>query len=65
VISGHEPHVELAGMSIYVEIPIPTPMDALWAHTQMPAQHVRWDQRDPATFEAEEIRRFNSGDRES
>jgi hypothetical protein len=32
-------------MSIYVEILIRAPMDALWAHTQMPALHERWDLR--------------------
>ncbi|MGH9147070.1 MAG: hypothetical protein ACRD1Q_10205 [Vicinamibacterales bacterium] len=32
-------------MSIYVEILIRAPMDALWAHTQTPALHERWDLR--------------------
>lgn len=32
-------------MSIYVEIFIRTPMDALWAHTQTPAMHAQWDLR--------------------
>ena len=32
-------------MSIYVEIVIRAPMDALWAHTQVPALHERWDLR--------------------
>jgi uncharacterized membrane protein YphA (DoxX/SURF4 family) len=32
-------------MSIYVEILIRAPIDALWAHTQMPALHQRWDLR--------------------
>jgi hypothetical protein len=32
-------------MSIYVEILIRAPMDALWAHTQDPALHERWDLR--------------------
>ena len=32
-------------MSIYVEILIRAPMDALWAHTQTPALHARWDLR--------------------
>lgn len=32
-------------MSIYVEIFIRAPMDALWAHTQTPALHERWDLR--------------------
>ena len=31
--------------SIYVEILIRAPMDALWAHTQTPALHERWDLR--------------------
>ncbi len=33
------------GMSIYVEILIRAPMDALWAHTQTPELHERWDLR--------------------
>jgi uncharacterized protein (UPF0548 family) len=33
------------GMSIYVEILIRAPMDALWAHTQTPGLHERWDLR--------------------
>jgi hypothetical protein len=32
-------------MSIYVEILIRAPMDALWEHTQDPALHERWDLR--------------------
>ena len=32
-------------MSIYVEILIRAPMDALWSHTQTPALHERWDLR--------------------
>ena len=32
-------------MSIYVEILVRAPMDALWAHTQIPALHERWDLR--------------------
>ena len=32
-------------MSIYVEILIRAPMDALWAHTQTPVLHERWDGR--------------------
>ena len=32
-------------MSIYVEILVRAPMDALWAHTQTPALHQRWDLR--------------------
>jgi hypothetical protein len=32
-------------MSIYVEILVRAPMDALWSHTQMPALHERWDLR--------------------
>ena len=32
-------------MSIYVEIFVGAPMDALWAHTQTPALHERWDLR--------------------
>jgi len=32
-------------MSVYVEILIRTPMDALWAHTQTPTLHERWDLR--------------------
>jgi hypothetical protein len=32
-------------MSIYVEILIRTPLDALWDHTQTPALHERWDVR--------------------
>ncbi|HXG89605.1 MAG TPA: DoxX-like family protein [Vicinamibacterales bacterium] len=32
-------------MSVYVEIVIRAPMDALWAHTQTPALHERWDLR--------------------
>ena len=32
-------------MSIYVEIFIRAPMDALWAHTQTPELHKRWDLR--------------------
>jgi uncharacterized membrane protein YphA (DoxX/SURF4 family) len=32
-------------MAIYVEILIRAPMDALWAHTQTPELHQRWDLR--------------------
>jgi len=32
-------------MSIYVEILVRAPVDALWAHTQTPALHERWDLR--------------------
>ncbi len=32
-------------MSIYVEILVRAPMDALWSHTQIPALHGRWDLR--------------------
>jgi uncharacterized membrane protein YphA (DoxX/SURF4 family) len=32
-------------MSIYVEIRIRAPMDALWQHTQQPELHERWDLR--------------------
>jgi hypothetical protein len=32
-------------MSIYVEILIRAPMEALWAHTQTPSLHERWDLR--------------------
>jgi hypothetical protein len=32
-------------MSIYVEIPIRAPIDAIWDHTQTPALHERWDLR--------------------
>ena len=32
-------------MSIYVEILIRVPIDALWEHTQTPALHERWDLR--------------------
>jgi hypothetical protein len=32
-------------MSIYVEILVRAPIDALWAHTQTPALHERWDLR--------------------
>jgi uncharacterized membrane protein YphA (DoxX/SURF4 family) len=32
-------------MSIYVEILIRAPMDALWSHTQTPALHQKWDLR--------------------
>ena len=32
-------------MSIYIEILVRAPMDALWAHTQTPALHERWDLR--------------------
>jgi hypothetical protein len=32
-------------MSIYVEILVRAPIDVLWAHTQTPAQHARWDLR--------------------
>jgi hypothetical protein len=32
-------------MSIYVEIPVRAPPDALWSHTQTPALHQQWDLR--------------------
>ena len=32
-------------MSIYVEILIRAPMEALWAHSQTPELHERWDLR--------------------
>jgi hypothetical protein len=32
-------------MSIYVEILVRAPMDAVWAHTQTPALHEQWDLR--------------------
>jgi hypothetical protein len=32
-------------VSVYVEILIRAPLDALWAHTQTPALHERWDLR--------------------
>jgi hypothetical protein len=32
-------------MSIYVEILVRAPMDSLWAHTQVPTLHERWDLR--------------------
>ncbi len=32
-------------MSIYVEILVRAPMDALWAHTQTPSLHEQWDLR--------------------
>lgn len=32
-------------MSIYVEIRIHAPMEALWAHTQTPSLHEKWDLR--------------------
>ena len=32
-------------MSIYVDIVVRAPMDALWAHTQTPALHEQWDLR--------------------
>jgi hypothetical protein len=32
-------------VSIYVEILVRAPMDALWAHTQTPGLHERWDLR--------------------
>jgi hypothetical protein len=32
-------------MSIYVEILVRAPLDALWAHTQTPELHERWDLR--------------------
>ena len=32
-------------MSIYVEIRMRAPMDALWSHTQTPSLHERWDLR--------------------
>jgi uncharacterized protein YndB with AHSA1/START domain len=30
-------------MSIYVEILVQAPIDALWAHTQTPELHERWE----------------------
>jgi hypothetical protein len=32
-------------MSIYVEVIVRAPMEVLWAHTQTPALHERWDLR--------------------
>jgi len=32
-------------MSIYVEVLVRAPMDALWVHTQTPALHEQWDLR--------------------
>jgi len=32
-------------MSIYVEIRIRAPIEAIWAHTQTPDLHERWDLR--------------------
>jgi len=32
-------------MSIYVEILVRAPMDALWAHTQTAELHEKWDLR--------------------
>ena len=32
-------------MSVYVEILVRAPMDALWSHTQTPALHEQWDLR--------------------
>src|SRR6187399_3351522 len=32
-------------MSIYVEVLVRAPIDALWSHTQTPALHERWDLR--------------------
>lgn len=32
-------------MSVYVEIEVRAPMDAIWSHTQTPALHERWDLR--------------------
>src|SRR3979409_1777890 len=32
-------------MSIYVEIIVRAPIDALWSHTQTPALHEKWDLR--------------------
>jgi hypothetical protein len=34
-----------SSMSIYVEILIRAPIDAIWSHTQTPALHERWDLR--------------------
>ena len=34
-------------MSIYVEILVRAPMDALWNHTQTPSLHEQWDLRFP------------------
>ena len=31
--------------SVYVEIEVRAPMDAIWSHTQTPALHERWDLR--------------------
>jgi hypothetical protein len=35
----------MSDVSIYVEILVRAPMEALWAHTQTPALHERWDLR--------------------
>ena len=32
-------------MSIYVEILVRAPMEALWTHTQTPSLHEQWDLR--------------------
>jgi DoxX-like family len=39
------PKSKVAGMSIYIEINIRAPMDELWAKTQTPSLHERWDLR--------------------
>ena len=44
-VAGVRDHVAGSTMSIYVEILVRAPMDALWAHTQTPALHERWDLR--------------------
>ena len=43
--SGNVSPATVPRMSIYVEILIRAPMDALWAHTQTPALHEQWDLR--------------------
>ncbi len=48
VSRGHEAgdrRTQSPAMSIYVEILVRAPMDALWRHTQTPALHERWDLR--------------------
>ncbi|HEX8087453.1 MAG TPA: DoxX-like family protein [Blastocatellia bacterium] len=39
------PKSKVANMSIYVEISMDVPMDDLWAKTQVPSFHQRWDLR--------------------
>jgi hypothetical protein len=39
------PETQHAAKGIYVEIEIRSPIDELWAKTQVPAVHERWDLR--------------------